>query len=498
MRSPLFVFLPWQSYGLHRNTKRGFHLSSIHVRPPAATRKENKPGSPTVKPNEGMETIRMIGKEFLFAHVFLRCAERMSMHEAGRCSILLTLCLGSFCTALAYEDKIVEIDGVEYFYHEEQYDNRDPRVIHAERAKRAEQRRTQGSKAVKSAADSDARNKVECIVLGRGAPRRSVNIPDDRKRLCIPKTIKEKQVVKIEEEACRHLVDVEEIVLPEGITEIGRGAFKECWSLKRITIPATVHTINMGYVFKDCESLKSITLPENVRIGGEEMFMNCRSLEKFEFPKDVSGIGDNGRPIAYTQIGSRFFEGCSSLKEIVIPSSVIKIGYGAFAECSALSKVVLPSKLTTVCGRAFQGCRSLETINLPESVLEIHSKAFNGCSGLKSIKLPFRITKIEGGDYQNGGMFGNCKSLTDISIPENVEEIGAWAFLNCSSLQTVSFSTDIQNIRVWNGAFSGCRNLKEIILPRKIADSVLNTNLDNKDGGKRLRELPGLKITYLD
>ena len=60
MRSPLFVFLPWQSYGLHRNTKRGFHLSSIHVRPPAATRKENKPGSPTVKPNEGMERIMSV------------------------------------------------------------------------------------------------------------------------------------------------------------------------------------------------------------------------------------------------------------------------------------------------------------------------------------------------------------------------------------------------------------------------------------------------------
>lgn len=44
MRLPLFVFLPWQSYGLHRNTKRGFHLSSPRVRPPVAILKQKLKG----------------------------------------------------------------------------------------------------------------------------------------------------------------------------------------------------------------------------------------------------------------------------------------------------------------------------------------------------------------------------------------------------------------------------------------------------------------------
>ena len=54
MRLPLFVFPVWQSYGLSWNTKRGFHLLLIRVRPPTATRKENKPDSLTVKANKGM------------------------------------------------------------------------------------------------------------------------------------------------------------------------------------------------------------------------------------------------------------------------------------------------------------------------------------------------------------------------------------------------------------------------------------------------------------
>ena len=73
-----------------------------------------------------------------------------------------------------------------------------------------------------------------------------------------------------------------------------------------------------------------------------------------------------------------------------------------------------------------------------------------------------------------------------------------FAFLNCTSLQKVSFSPDIQRIRIGDGAFKGCANLKEIALPRSIADTVLDTKVDNKYDSKKIREITGLKITYLD
>ncbi len=436
------------------------------------TRNENKPDSLTVKRNKGVEKvmiIKMIGKVFtLGGACILYCTKRMLSHEVGRRFIVLILCFCSFATVFAddrYEDKVAVIDGVEYFY----------------------------MSVIRSGGNID---KGKCV-LGKNSPQCAINISDDRKLLCIPRSIKGKQVVKIEEEACRHLVDIEEIVLPVGINEIGENAFRECWSLKKINIPSTVRTIG-GHAFKDCEKLESISLPENVKIG-LGLFENCSSLKRFHFPNRIcapygqlkNGSRNNGVP-------KDMFKGCTSLTTLAIPSDFTKIGAFAFAGCSGLIEIDIPSAIVSVGDGAFRGCQKLETINLPESVAEIGGATFTDCISLKAIKLPYRITEIEGGSVSVGGVFGNCKSLTTISIPENVKKIGMYAFLDCSSLQTVSFSPGIQKIRVADAAFSGCKSLKEIILPRNIADSVLNTKVDYKYDSKKLRELPGLRITYLD
>ena len=397
-------------------------------------------------------------KALAFAHAFLHMPKYALGYNIERSTILLLLCFYSFVAtyALSEAEEIVEIDGVEYC------------CLDAQRF---------GASKVPG----------KCV-LGRSGLGCAVNIPDDRKRLYIPKTIKGKQVVKIE---------IEEIVLPNGINEIGENAFRECWALKRINIPSSVHTIG-GSTFKDCEKLEGISLPANVKLG-HGLFENCSSLERFLFPKGIrvpygylnNGVWNNGVP-------NGMFKGCTALKTIVIPSDFTKIGAYAFAGCSGLINIDIPPAIISVGNGAFCECLKLETINLPESVAEIGGAAFNGCINLKAIKLPFRITKIEGGPVAKGGVFGNCKSLTTIAIPENVEEIGMYAFLDCSSLQTVSFSPIMQKIRVTDAAFSGCTSLKEIILPRSIAASVLDKKFDYRFDSKKLRDLPGLKITYLD
>ena len=373
-----------------------------------------------------------------------------------RAIAFLCFCIYSSVAVSAYEDEVIEIDGVEYIYY------------HSFDVGRMG------------------------VVLGRHAPGCAVIMPDERKRLCIPKFINDNQVVKIEDEACRHLVDVEEIVLPDGITEIGANAFRECWSLKKINIPATVTVIGVS-AFEDCENLKSITLPENIGVGGcAGLFKNCKSLEAFKFPKGIHGV-DSGRAVDFESIGAEIFAGCSSLKEIAIPSGVKTIGYKAFGGCLSLSRIEMPPNLKTIEVMAFCGCESLETIDLPESVINIGWEAFKDCIGLKNIKLPYRVTTL------GSGLFANCKSLKAISIPENVKIIEGVAFKNCSSLQTVEFSPGIEEIQIYGECiFQGCYNLKEIILPRSIADKILNTRIDPWIESKKIRELPGLKITYLD
>lgn len=77
---------------------------------------------------------------------------------------------------------------------------------------------------------------------------------------------------------------VEEVNLPEGVTEIGNGLFATLGSIRKIEIPDSITKI--GYeAFRRCNSLESIKLSKNLESIGEKAFVNCRSLESIKLPK---------------------------------------------------------------------------------------------------------------------------------------------------------------------------------------------------------------------
>ena len=58
------------------------------------------------------------------------------------------------------------------------------------------------------------------------------------------------------------------VVIPDGVTEIGEGAFADCSSLKSVVIPEGVTVIGNG-AFSECSSLKSVVIPDSVTKIGE-------------------------------------------------------------------------------------------------------------------------------------------------------------------------------------------------------------------------------------
>ena len=87
---------------------------------------------------------------------------------------------------------------------------------------------------------------------------------------------------------------------------------------------------------------------------------------------------------------------------------------------------MIPEGVTTIGDYAFGDCSSLTSITLPESLTSIGKNAFTSCSSLASIVIPDGVTSIE--DYT----FGSCSGLTSIKIPEGVTFIGDVAFSDCS------------------------------------------------------------------
>jgi hypothetical protein len=77
------------------------------------------------------------------------------------------------------------------------------------------------------------------------------------------------------------------VTIPEGVTSIGRNAFRGCTSLTGITIPASVTAIGQA-AFDECTGLTSITIPEGVTAIGNYAFSYCLSLTNVIFAGTIA------------------------------------------------------------------------------------------------------------------------------------------------------------------------------------------------------------------
>ena len=105
-----------------------------------------------------------------------------------------------------------------------------------------------------------------------------------------------------------------------------------------------------GYMFMGCENLQDIVLPVGVTSIGNLAFFYCSSLASIDIPEGV------------TSIGNYAFDGCSSLTSIDIPEGVTSIGYYAFYGCSSLTSIAIPEGVTSIGYSAFWDCSSLTQV----------------------------------------------------------------------------------------------------------------------------------------
>ena len=119
---------------------------------------------------------------------------------------------------------------------------------------------------------------------------------------------------------------------------------------------------------------------------------------------------------------------------------------------------------------AFQNCRSLTQINIPDGVTSIGNSAFQNCYSLTAINIPNGVTSIGSNAFQR------CYSLTAINIPNGVTSIGSNTFNDCFSLTSINIPDGVASIS--GNTFYNCYSLTSINIPDGVASIGSNAFLD--------------------
>ena len=297
--------------------------------------------------------------------------------------------------------------------------------------------------------------------------------------------------------------DLTEVVIKDGVTEIGKDVFQGCVGLTKVTIPDSVKKIGT-WSFYMCKGLENVDIPANMEIGDssfrqsglEQVTVSGGSVGNYAFHRI-----DNLKKISINceTIGEEAFSGCDSLTDITLGENVKTLGDKAFYTCDALERVEIPSTVTdigektfyscpalkeaiiragTVKAGTFYNCRALTTLVISDNAMldasftaantyaketletvrigkgEIGNSAFNGCPNLTTVELGNGVTSV--GD----NAFSKCTALTSVNIGDGVTSIGKNAFNGCTALTNANIGSGA----IGESAFNGCTSLANVTL----------------------------------
>ena len=311
------------------------------------------------------------------------------------------------------------------------------------------------------------------------------------------------------------VIDIPDTVTKDNIdytvTAIGDSAFESFptpTNVSSVFIPATVRSIGDS-AFSYCNALTTVTFAEGSQLksiglaafyGTEQLYPRFKEIK---IPDSVDTIGS----------GAFFY--CQDLERITLPSALQTLSSVTFYGCAALSEVTFPASLKTIESSVFDGCRNLSEVKLPASLTAIQSSVFHRCSaqtvfydgsleqwnhitadndvlGYSCPSLvmddytaqfipveddpdhPFpgpppktvTITKYTGTESTvilpstisswpvtkvGEDALKDNTTITSVTIPASVTEIGSNAFAGCTNLTSVNYIGDWSNLTIQSG-----------------------------------------------
>ncbi len=303
------------------------------------------------------------------------------------------------------------------------------------------------------------------------------------------------KVTDIGEAAFEHCTSLASVNLPTyGLETIGSNAFSGTTALERITIPSTVTSMNDAFqgsglkyvtVYWGGEWTDPLAISENtftsrttatlfVPEGTVEEykaaqywkdFQNITTKIDFNDPKvkaicvanwDTNGDGEltKDEAAAVTTLGMAF---------------TFNTEIKTFEELKYFTGLKWNNAVPALTGGdnqhgAFDGCTNLSNVTMPENIEQIMNFSFRGCTSLANVNIPSGVHTIL--DYA----FQGCTALSYANMPQALKYIGAHAFDGCSSLRWMAFPNQV--ITYGDQAFNGCSSLTQVTVNSSVPGNI--------------------------
>ena len=208
-----------------------------------------------------------------------------------------------------------------------------------------------------------------------------------------------------------HMNSIVDVIIEDGVTNIGNTSFYESASIRSIAIPNSVTSI------------------------GQFAFSRS-SLESLDIPAAVTTIGDNAISFLHNLTYINVAEGNTAF------SSIDGVLFDASQEMLYLyppnregASYTIPNSVKTLRNQSFQHSRNLTTVTIPEGVTNaaFDQNTFAFMSALTSVTLPNSMT------FVNTTMFGGSGALKSITLGTGVTLVNRGALQNCTALESITF-----------------------------------------------------------
>lgn len=224
------------------------------------------------------------------------------------------------------------------------------------------------------------------------------------------------------------------------ITRIGNYLLGSFENLKDVKLPNGLLEIGEGAFF-DCNNLMNIDLPEKVRLVERSAFSNT-GISAINWHKNATSIPDGA--FVYT-----------NLKEFTVPEGVTEINLQAFYGCTDLIKISIPRSVTYIGSDVFANCRNLTIYGFRDSAAEAYAKA----NTIKFVSADYKVIFKENGRTKKTEYVTEGENAT----PPTLKEKPGY---------TLSWDADYTNIQedmvinaVWTKKDNGGGNTTIIVSP---------------------------------